>query len=90
MNIAAASLATVVATRWFGHLGPGLAIGVLTILVLVFGEIAPKSLATRYSERISLFIAPWMGGLMRLMLPLVWLFGTFTTWVHHRTGAEGG
>lgn len=88
VNIAAASLATVVATKWFGHLGPGLAVGVLTILILIFGEITPKSLATRYSERISLFIAPVMLGLMRLFYPLVWLFSRFTTWVHQLTSLE--
>ena len=88
VNIAAASMATVLATRWFGHMGPGLAVGVLTILILIFGEITPKSLATRYSERISLFIAPFMLGLRRIMYPLVWLFGRFTTWVHHLSGME--
>ena len=88
VNIAAASMATVLATRWFGHFGPGIAVGVLTILILIFGEITPKSLATRYSERISLSIAPFMLGLMRIMYPLVWLFGRFTTWVHHHSGME--
>ncbi|MEA3412245.1 MAG: hemolysin family protein [Pseudomonadota bacterium] len=88
VNIAAASLATVVATKWFGQLGPGLAVGVLTILILIFGEITPKSLATRHAERISLFIAPVMLGLMRLLYPLVWLFGHFTTWVHQLTSLE--
>ncbi len=88
VNIAAASLATVLATGWFGHIGPGIAVGVLTVLILIFGEITPKSLATRYSERISLFIAPLMLGLMRLLYPLVWLFDRFTTWVHALTGTE--
>ncbi len=88
VNIAAASLATVVATRWFGHLGPGLAVGVLTVLILIFGEITPKSLATRYSERISLFIASPLLGLMRLIFPLVWLFQQFTNWVHRHSGAK--
>ena len=57
VNIAASALATVMATREFGSAGPGIAVGVLTLFILVFGEITPKSLATRYSERISLFIA---------------------------------
>ena len=52
VNIAASVLATVIATRWFGSSGPGIAVGTLTILILVFGEITPKSLATRYAERI--------------------------------------
>ena len=48
VNIAASVLATVLATKLFGNAGPGIAVGVLTIVILVFGEITPKSLATRY------------------------------------------
>ena len=86
VNIAASAMATVIATERLGHFGPGIAVGVLTILILVFGEITPKSLATRYSERISLFIAPLMLGFMRLIYPLVWIFSQLTTWVQKRTG----
>jgi CBS domain containing-hemolysin-like protein len=60
---------------------------VLTILILVFGEITPKSLATRFSERISLFISPVIYGFMRLIYPLVWLFQLFTNWVQSSTRA---
>ncbi len=89
VNIAASAIATVVATQWFGHMGPGIAVGVLTILILIFGEITPKSLATRYSERISLVIAPVMYGFMRVIYPLVWLFNRFTNWVQRMTGSKG-
>jgi CBS domain containing-hemolysin-like protein len=87
VNIAASAIATVVATQWFGDIGPGIAVGVLTILILIFGEITPKSLATRYAERISLFIAPPMFGLMRLLTPAVWLFSKLTTKVQRMTGS---
>jgi len=89
VNIAASAMATVMATRWFGSAGPGIAVGVLTMVILIFGEITPKSLATRYSERISLFIAMPMLGFMRLMFPFVWLFGHLTTWVYSMTGGRG-
>jgi len=89
VNIASASMATVVATRWFGAMGPGLAVGVLTLLILIFGEITPKSLATRYAERVSLFIAPPLLLLMRLIYPLVLLFQYLTDLVHRLTGVEG-
>jgi CBS domain containing-hemolysin-like protein len=89
VNIAASAIATVLATEWFGSAGPGIAVGVLTIFILIFGEITPKSLATRFSERISLTIAPLMYGLMRLIYPLVWLFARFTTWIHEKTGVQG-
>ena len=87
VNIAASAMATVIATDYFGDKGPGIAVGVLTILILVFGEITPKSLATRFSERISLFIAPVIYGFMRLIYPLVWFFQLFTNWVQSTTSA---
>ena len=86
VNIAASAIATVLATRWFGGLGPGIAVGVLTVLILIFGEITPKSLATHYSERISLVIAPIMVAFMRAIYPLVWLFNAFTNWVQRMSG----
>ena len=88
VNIAASALATVIATREFGSSGPGIAVGLLTLFILVFGEITPKSMATRYPERISLFIALPLLAFMRLMYPLVWMFSRFTTWVYHLTGGK--
>ena len=88
VNIAASALATVMATRQFGSAGPGIAVGVLTLFILVFGEITPKSLATRYSERISLFIAYPLLLFMRLIYPLVWFFSRFATWVYRLTGGK--
>ncbi len=70
VNISASALATVIATREFGDAGPGVAVGVLTIIILVFGEITPKSLATRYSERISLAVAPAILGFVYLSAPI--------------------
>jgi len=87
VNIAASAMATVIATDYFGHTGPGIAVGVLTILILVFGEITPKSLATRFSERISLFISPVIYAFMRAIYPLVWLFLQITNWVQSSTRA---
>ncbi len=87
VNIAASAMATVIATDYFGDSGPGIAVGVLTILILVFGEITPKSMATRFSERISLFIAPIIYGFMRLIYPLVWMFQLLTNWVQSSTRA---
>jgi CBS domain containing-hemolysin-like protein len=87
VNIAASAIATVIATDYFGDSGPGIAVGVLTIVILIFGEITPKSLATRFSERISLGISPLIYGFMRLIYPLVWLFLQFTNWVQSSTKA---
>ncbi|MEJ2610414.1 MAG: hemolysin family protein [Candidatus Thiodiazotropha sp.] len=87
VNIAASAIATVIATDHFGDRGPGIAVGALTILILVFGEITPKSLATRFSERMSLAMAPFIYGLMRLIYPLVWMFLQFTNLVQSSTKA---
>lgn len=89
VNIAASAMATVIATREFGSLGPGLAVGVLTLFILVFGEITPKSLATRYPERISLLVAVPLLAFMRVIYPLVWLFSKFTSWLYQVIGAKG-
>jgi CBS domain containing-hemolysin-like protein len=89
VNIAASALATVIATRAFGSAGPGIAVGLLTLFILVFGEITPKSMATCYAERISLFIAYPLLIFMRVIYPLVWFFGHFTNWVHRTMGGSG-
>ena len=73
VNIAASAMATVIATKVFGDLGPGIAVGVLTLLILVFGEITPKTFAARYAGRISLLVAPPLLLFTWLMLPLVWM-----------------
>ncbi|MBT7110297.1 MAG: DUF21 domain-containing protein, partial [Proteobacteria bacterium] len=77
VNISASALATVIATRELGSVGPGVAVGILTILILIFGEITPKTLATRYSERISLLVAPLILGLAYVTTPVNRLFEYF-------------
>lgn len=57
VNIGATSLATALAISIFGETGVALSTGVMTVLVLIFGEITPKSLATQNSERVSVFVA---------------------------------
>jgi CBS domain containing-hemolysin-like protein len=57
-----------------GSIGPGVAVGVLTVLVLIFGEVTPKSLATRYSERISLVVSPIVLWFQRTIYPVISLF----------------
>ena len=75
VNIAAASISTKVATDLFGD-GKGILIStiVVTILVLVFGEILPKSLAKENAETYSLFIAGILFMLMKVLAPITFLF----------------
>jgi len=71
VQILAASLATYLATRAFGSIGIGIATGVITILVTVFGENLPKSLAVHNSASIALFSAPILDLLGRVSAPVV-------------------
>ncbi|MBN2141933.1 HlyC/CorC family transporter [Candidatus Woesearchaeota archaeon] len=66
VNIAAAALTTTMAIDLFGHYAVGIATGVMTFLVLVFGEIAPKSIAAAHNELVSRIVAPpiWYLGII--------------------------
>ncbi len=88
VNIGASALATVLATEWFGHLGPGIAVGVLTVLILVFGEVTPKSWAALHAERISLFAAPIILNFGRTVLPAVWVLERFAGRLHRMAGVS--
>jgi len=78
VNIGASVMATILATEAFGHLGPGLVVGALTFLILIFGEITPKTIAARYAGRISLIVAPPLLLFTRLVLPVVWILERLT------------
>ena len=82
VNIAAASIATVLALDLFGgNYAVAIATGVMTLLILMFGEIIPKAFATKNSKSLSLFMAPILNFLMKLFYPLVWVFDKFTSTV---------
>jgi putative hemolysin len=77
-NIGAASVATYAAIQAFGSAGVGIATGGMTLLVLFFGEIVPKSFAAANAERISLAIAPLFLGLSKALTVLVVPLETLT------------
>ncbi len=70
-NIAASSLATAVAIGWFGEQGIAVATGVMTVLLLVVSEIAPKTFASQKAETVSLIVAPVFAVLCRVLFPVV-------------------
>jgi len=74
VNIGASSIATVLAIEYFGDTGAGIATGITTILVLIFGEITPKSLAAQKSEKVSLIVAKPILVLTYLLNPIVFVF----------------
>ncbi len=73
VNLSASSLLTMLATDFFGSKAVGIATGILTLLILVFGEITPKTISTLSSETISLTYAPVIYALMNLMTPVIFL-----------------
>lgn len=73
VNISASSIATALAMRVFGSAGAGIATGILTLLILIFGEISPKTIATIYADDISLAYAGIISLLMKVMTPAIYL-----------------
>ncbi len=75
VNIAAASIGTILFTRMLGaERGATVSTIVLTIIVLIFGEVTPKSLAKEMPEKVATAVSPFLVVLMALMTPLTWLF----------------
>ena len=74
VNRGASSLATVLATNIFGNSGVGIATGVITILVLIFGEITPKSIAKQKSETVALMVVKPIQFIVFIFKPFVYVF----------------
>ncbi len=73
VNIAASVLSTIIAFRLMGETGIAIATGILTLVLLIFGEVTPKTLAIMHPERIAFPAAYILTPLMRLTYPIVWL-----------------
>ena len=74
VNITAAAVATVLCTKWFRQYGPTVATAALTVIILVFGEVTPKSLAKERPEDFAMFSQPLLKLLMMILTPLNDLF----------------
>lgn len=72
VNITASSLSTTIAYR-FGGYAVGIATGLITVLVLIFGEITPKTYATINAEKLALRYAPFTSVFMKLMTPVIFI-----------------
>ena len=73
VNISASSLVTVWVTNVFGSRAIGYGTGILTLVVLLFGEISPKTIATLYAEQLSLQYARIIYILMILLTPVIYI-----------------
>ncbi|NNL97932.1 MAG: HlyC/CorC family transporter [Acidimicrobiia bacterium] len=79
VNILGASIATVLFVDLVGEdWGPWVATGVVTTVILIVGEITPKTLATRYPERFSMFVAPTIYRLSGVLGPIARFFSAIT------------
>ena len=74
VNIASSSVATVIAMQLVGDAGVAIATGVMTVLLLIFGEILPKQMAKQFCDKYALFSAPLLHLFICITKPFVWLF----------------
>lgn len=74
VNIASASLATIVFTHMLGDAGVSLSTVVMTVIVLIFGEISPKNLAKEHPEAFARFSAPFLRLLITILTPINFIF----------------
>jgi CBS domain containing-hemolysin-like protein len=88
VNVGASALATSTAIRLFGNDGLGIAVGVMTFLILVFGEITPKTYCNANSTRIALKYAPVLLAFSYVFYPVVKFFEIITKGVVKITGSS--
>lgn len=75
VNILSTSLGTVICTELFGTSGVGIATVAMTVLVLIFGEILPKSIAKENAEKFALVFSGLLGFLIFILTPVTAVFG---------------
>lgn len=73
VNIFASSLTTTLVYEIYGNAYVSIATGILTIVVLMFGEIMPKTIAGKYAEKIAMAYAPGLYLLIKAMTPVIWV-----------------
>jgi len=78
VNIMASSITTIIALRLGGEAWIAVAAGLLTLVILIFAEVAPKTLAVLHPERIAFPVAYVLGPLMLILYPAVWTINFIT------------
>ncbi len=81
VNLSASSLATILAIDIFGDIGSGIATGVLTIVILIFGEVSPKTMATIKADSFALAIAGIIDILMFVLTPVIFVINKMASGV---------
>lgn len=77
VNILSASLATVLFVNLMGSSGVSLSSSVMTIVILMFGEITPKTIAKQHPESMAFALYPALSAVMKLLTPVVWVFNSW-------------
>lgn len=88
VNIWGSAIATALAIKLYSDGGIGIATAVMTIVILIFGEITPKTLAVYHSEGISLKVAPIIGMLVKILSPVVYIMTKITNFVVRLSGGS--
>ena len=81
VNISASALATFIAIDNFGYGAAAVATGILTIVVIIFGEITPKSFAAQYPEQVSMAYSKAVSILMMILTPLIVIFYSIASFI---------
>lgn len=88
VNILASAIATVIAIRLWGDAGIAIATAGLTMVILIFAEITPKTIAALHPEKVAFPASIILLPLMRVMYPLVWLVNTITNGLLRLMGVD--
>lgn len=89
VNISASSLVTIFVQNLFGNWAVSIGTGVLTVLVLIFGEIAPKTAATTYADTLAMFYAKPIWLLMVVLTPVIFIINKLASGVMSIFGLKG-
>jgi Mg2+/Co2+ transporter CorB len=90
VNILASALATIIALRLLGEAGIAIATGLLTFVVLIFAEVAPKTLAALHPERIAFPAAYFYTPLLKALYPLVFIINSIANSLLKLIGVNTG
>lgn len=89
-NIVASAVATVIASHLFGDVGIAVSTVVLTLIILIFGEITPKTLAAHYPQKTAFLLAYPLNFLLKLLYPFVWFANLITSGMLRLFGVKMG
>ncbi|NNM59863.1 MAG: HlyC/CorC family transporter [Legionellales bacterium] len=89
-NILASSVGTIVAVHFFGDLGVAISTFLLTFVILVLGEMAPKTLAALNAQSVSMKVSWFLVGLLKVLYPIVWFINMLANGLLSLFGVKSG